>query len=165
MGRNSSPVGNYCNNVLVLVSLHNVTYFVLVTHFLRSMCLSYSPACWAAFPLKVFCFWCAPQLKRQSRDIVGEHLIMLISIKPIVETTNCIVQSHTPLLLPCKEHFGSTSGVSNIRPAGQIWSVAWLDPARGMILWNKNFFVCLRSLSTYTSITGDYRFQLLATLM
>jgi len=56
------------------------------------------------------------------------------------------------------------SGVSNIRPAGQIRSVAWLDPARGMILWNKTFFVCLRSLSSYTSITGTYRFQLLATL-
>ena len=52
----------------------------------------------------------------------------------------------------------SNPGVSNIRP------VAWLDPARRMILWNKSFFVCLRSLSSYTSITGDYRFQLLATL-
>jgi len=27
-----------------------------------------------------------------------------------------------------------TAGVSNIRPAGQIQPVAWLDPARGMIL-------------------------------
>ena len=27
-----------------------------------------------------------------------------------------------------------TAGVSNIRPAGQIRRVAWLDPARGMIL-------------------------------
>jgi len=26
------------------------------------------------------------------------------------------------------------AGVSNIRPAGQIRPVAWLDPARGMIL-------------------------------
>ena len=58
----------------------------------------------------------------------------------------------------------SISGVSNIRPTGQIRPVAWLDPARGMILWNKNCFVCLRSLSSYTSITVDYRFQLLATL-
>jgi len=57
------------------------------------------------------------------------------------------------------------SGVSNIRHSGKIRPVAWLDPARGMILWNKNFFICLRSLSSYTSITGDYRFQLLATLM
>jgi len=58
----------------------------------------------------------------------------------------------------------SKAGVSNIRPKAQIRPVAWLDPARGMILWNKNFFFCLRSLSSYTSITGDYRFQLLATL-
>ena len=57
----------------------------------------------------------------------------------------------------CTYKISSTPGVSNIRP------VAWLDPARGMILWNKNFFVCLRSISSYTSITGDYRFQLLAT--
>ena len=56
------------------------------------------------------------------------------------------------------------AGVSNIQPAGQIRPVAWLDPGRGMILWNKNFFVCLRSLSNYTSITGDCRFQFLATL-
>ena len=70
------------------------------------------------------------------------------------------------LLLHCAKYVcePSNAGVSNIRPAGQIWPVAWLDPARGKILWNKNFFVCLRSLSSYTSITGDYRFQLLATL-
>jgi len=46
-------------------------------------------------------------------------------------------------------------GVSNIRPAGQKRPVARLNPARGMILQSKNFFVCLRSLSNYTSMIGD----------
>jgi len=40
-------------------------------------------------------------------------------------------------------------GMSNIWPAGQKRPVAWLDPARWMILWNKNFFVCLKSIQLY----------------
>jgi len=46
-------------------------------------------------------------------------------------------------------------GVSNIRPTGQNRPVPRLNVARGMILQSKNFLVCLRSLSSYTSITGD----------
>jgi len=64
-----------------------------------------------------------------------------------------MIEQRRICMLTIKNDSGrSNSGVSNIQRAGQNRPVAMLDPARGMILQSKNVFVCLRSISSHTSI-------------
>ena len=94
--------------------------------------------------------------KNETNAVVdaSSHVTLLpnVNVSPLdmLEIVRCGFSTDAP----CSTAICS-SGVWNIRPAGHNRPVARLSPARGLILQSKNLFVCLRSLSSYTSITSD----------